>query len=146
MTDTVKKFNDMIMFAMDNVLTPSMSVSIFKKIAQTYLMANQTFIITNIGPFLYRFRKQIDEGNFGHFVQWDYKEQMEDWRKYTAGYGESIVTGLRDTIKESIETVSKKKPKLLENIAKGLLSSYAQYVMEERSAARAANNSDPDPP
>lgn len=125
-------FNELVHLALTKLFTDSTSVAFIKGAIKLALLADQTFLIRQIGPFLFKFAKEIDTQNIDHFIKWDYEDQMVDWMQLF-GCNRSTVEGLRDSIRLSITNARLKHSKLMVSISKGLLQQYCKFVQEERA-------------
>jgi hypothetical protein len=127
-----KKFNDLIMFSMQRIFDQSKAIIIFTKLVQLKLAVTPDYLIKNLGPFVYAYKEHIDNKNIDFFINHDYKDQMEDWRRLAHGHAMSILNDFRESTTNSLRKQRDKNPKMINQVGAGLLQTYCEYILEER--------------
>lgn len=127
--ELAKKFQDLINFSFDRLLDKSLALTVLRKVLGIKIQLDPEFMITQAGPFFFKYREKIKAEDIKFFLEHDYAEQIKDLSDLTAGYGENVALGLVEGIKTAL---GKTKAETVKKLVNGMLETYCKYVIQCR--------------
>lgn len=127
-----KRFYDLCNFIVEKYTTDiPTKFKVFLTILKNVQKLTPHYAIKTTGPFFWKFKDQISEGNVDWIHDYDFEKQMEDWEKILNKFPtivskklEKITESVRDNIKIIAKDVPPEKGALL---SQHLLKWYCSY-------------------
>lgn len=115
--DIANKFYDLCSFIVDKYTVDCPTkIKVFIGILKTVQKFNTHYVIKTTGPFFWKFKDQIMEGDIEWIYDYDFERQMADWNEIihkfptmVSGKLEKIAESVRDHIKKLAKEVPKEK-------------------------------------
>lgn len=127
--DIAQRFKSLCKYCLYDILADNIVVKVFLGVIRKLASGNPKWYIETAGPFLWKYRKQIEEHDFEFFINHDYEAQKRDWQEITGGYGPPIPDSIVDHIRNTIRYYRDNNPDLVTTTANAMLKLYSQYIL-----------------
>lgn len=125
--DIALRFKSLCRYCMYDILADHAILRLFIGIIRKLSNDKPEWYITMAGPFLWKYRKQIESHDFNFFINHDFESQKRDWHEMTGGYGPPLADSVLNSVKETLRQYRDENPDLVITTAKAMLKLYSQY-------------------
>lgn len=118
------KFAEMANYALDKC-PASFTMTVVRKCIALFEITRPDWYIIEVGPFLYRNRKEIESQNLEHFLNRNWEDQYEDW----VIFGDNFPKKFEELLKTGLRHIDAREPGELYIIFMSMLKIYSQYAL-----------------